>query len=103
MNKTILITGGTGTFGKAFIKHAISNSLYSKLIIYSRDEYKQHILQNQLVHTFGHNIVNKMVRFFLGDVRDECRLRSILPNINVVLFIYTASFVIDVSLQSAMS
>ena len=63
--KNILITGGTGTFGKAFI-HYLNNLKYkpSKICIYARDEHKFHDLENS-------NLFKKNVRLFIGDVRDK--------------------------------
>ena len=68
-NKTILVTGGTGSFGSAFIGH-ILNPKYKvkKIIIFSRDELKQFQLKNKL------NDNKNILRFFLGDVRDKERL-----------------------------
>ena len=47
-NKTILITGGTGSFGKAFTKYVLTHYNPKKIIIYSRDEFKQFIMQHEL-------------------------------------------------------
>ena len=46
-NKTILITGGTGSFGKCFTKYVLAHYNPRKIIIYSRDEFKQFIMQNE--------------------------------------------------------
>ena len=46
-NKTILITGGTGSFGKCFTKYALTHYNPKKIIIYSRDEFKQYLMQNE--------------------------------------------------------
>lgn len=74
--KTILLTGGTGTFGKFFTKHILAHLNPAKVIIYSRDEYKQfHMaqeLQAQMPQQFG------KLRFFIGDVRDGARLSRAL-------------------------
>ena len=56
-NKTILITGGTGSFGKAATKYILTNCQPKKIIIFSRDENKQYEMQNQ--------ITNKKIRFFI--------------------------------------
>jgi UDP-N-acetylglucosamine 4,6-dehydratase len=66
-NKTILITGGTGSFGKNFAKYLLENAPLKKLIIFSRDEFKQ----MQLADEIGDD---KRVRFFIGDIRDRERL-----------------------------
>ena len=67
--KTVLVTGGTGSFGKCFTRYALENSDVKKIIIYSRDEYKQFVMQNEFK---GHE---SRLRFFIGDVRDQERLR----------------------------
>ncbi|MFW5663285.1 MAG: polysaccharide biosynthesis protein, partial [Bacteroidota bacterium] len=52
-NKSILITGGTGSFGKKFVKRIITKHDPARVIIYSRDEYKQYIMQEELKeHSF---------------------------------------------------
>lgn len=80
-NKTILITGGTGTFGKHFLNYIIKNKVnFKKIIIFSRDEFKQFNLQNQ----FDKKTLNKL-RFFLGDIRDKERLKSAFRNVDLVI------------------
>ena len=75
-NKTILITGGTGSFGKKFAKKILSNHNPKKVIIYSRDELKQHNLQKDLIK------FKKKLRFFIGDVRDFQRLKKAFVQVN---------------------
>lgn len=65
--RTILITGGTGSFGKCFTKYVLENYSPKKIIIYSRDEFKQFVMQNE----FG-GYADRL-RFFIGDVRDKER------------------------------
>ena len=72
-NKTILITGGTGSFGKEFIKNILENYKPKKIIIYSRDELKQSEMRSENFITKIKNY-NKIVRFFIGDIRDKERL-----------------------------
>ena len=80
-NKSILITGGTGSFGKAFIKRLIEKkSGVKKIAIYSRDELKQHQLQVMFPPQ-----KYPTLRFFLGDVRDKERLQFALKEINIVV------------------
>ena len=62
-NKTILITGGTGSFGHHFTDYVLRNYKPRKLIIYSRDEYKQFLMENE--YRTRHEDV---LRFFIGDV-----------------------------------
>ena len=79
-NKTILVTGGTGTFGKNFVKHLLNSKInFSKLIIYSRDEHKQFHLQNELKK------YSKKIRYFIGDVRDLNRLKLAFRDVDVVI------------------
>lgn len=81
-NKTILITGGTGSFGKMFTKTILQ--MYpdvKKIIIYSRDEFKQFIMQN-MPEFQPHE--DKM-RYFIGDVRDKERLLRAFEGVDVVV------------------
>ncbi len=80
-NKTILITGGTGSFGKAFTKKLLSSNIkYKKIIIFSRDEFKQYTFQNEIEPKYL-----KKIRFFLGDVRDKERLKSALEGVDIIV------------------
>jgi UDP-N-acetylglucosamine 4,6-dehydratase (inverting) len=80
--KTILITGGTGSFGKKFSSIVLNKFPdIKKLIIYSRDEYKQFLMQNTLEFQ---PYIEKM-RFFVGDVRDKCRLEMAFSNVDIVV------------------
>jgi UDP-N-acetylglucosamine 4,6-dehydratase/5-epimerase len=78
-NKTILITGGTGSFGKKIIKRILSDYKPKKVIIYSRDELKQYNLQKELIK------YSKQTRYFIGDVRDHSRLKKSLQRVNYVI------------------
>ena len=69
-NKSILITGGTGSFGKQITKKILEKFNPKKVIIFSRDELKQSEMQNEKIYQ------RKNVRFFLGDVRDLQRLKT---------------------------
>lgn len=77
-NKVILVTGGTGSFGKKFISVLLSRYKPKKVIIYSRDELKQYEMQQQLK---GY----KNIRFFIGDVRDKDRLLMAFHGVDFVL------------------
>jgi UDP-N-acetylglucosamine 4,6-dehydratase (inverting) len=66
-HSSILVTGGTGSFGKAFVRHALDHLQPSRLVVFSRDELKQYEMRQQ----FGDD---PRLRWFLGDVRDESRL-----------------------------
>ena len=80
INKSILITGGTGSFGSAFTKYLLKNSKAKKIIIYSRDEYKQSLLKKY----FNENDLIRL-RFFLGDIRDKDRLTMAFDDIDIVI------------------
>lgn len=80
--KTVLITGGTGSFGKNFAKHLQKNSGLKKLIIFSRDEFKQSELKKEF-KTEGLGVEG--VRFFIGDVRDIARLERAFHGVNIVV------------------
>ena len=77
-NKTILITGGTGSFGKTFVECLLKNSEAKKIIVLSRDELKQFNMQREF------NDDNKL-RFFLGDVRDLPRLQRAFRGVDIVI------------------
>ena len=76
-NKTILVTGGTGSFGQRFISKILSLSSPKKIIVFSRDELKQHNMQN--------NYKNKVMRYFVGDVRDPERLMDAMKGVDIVI------------------
>lgn len=78
-DKTILVTGGTGSFGKCFVKYVMTHYEPKKIIIYSRDEFKQFIMQNEMKE-----YADKL-RFFIGDVRDKERLERALCGVDYVV------------------
>lgn len=80
-NKTILITGGTGSFGKQFTETVLKNYEPKKIIIYSRDELKQFEMQHSELFS---NYIKKL-RFFIGDVRDFNRLKLAMENVDIVI------------------
>ena len=80
-DKTILITGGTGSFGKCFTKYALTHYHPKKIIIYSRDEFKQFIMQNEFKELNKEN----RLRFFIGDVRDRERLKRAFEGVDYVI------------------
>ena len=80
-NKSILITGGTGSFGKAFVKIALEKySDIKRLVIFSRDEQKQHQMEIDYPHS-----KYPQLRFFIGDVRDQDRIKMALKGIDTVV------------------
>ncbi len=81
-NKNILITGGTGSFGQAFTAKILKKFPgINKIIIFSRDEFKQ----NNMSEKFNSAKEKKILRFFLGDIRDIQRLKIALQDIDVVI------------------
>lgn len=76
-NKTILVTGGTGSFGKKFIKILLSKYQPKKVIVYSRDELKQ--------FEMGQIFNDKCMRYFIGDVRDKERLMLAMKGVDYVV------------------
>lgn len=77
-NKTILITGGTGSFGNKFI--SLSLKKFKKIIIFSRDEMKQDLMEKKYNQKKYPNL-----RFFLGDIRDKERLKFAFRDVDIVL------------------
>ena len=77
-NQTVLITGGTGSFGNAFVAMTLSNYNPKKIIIFSRDEMKQWDMAKKFIR-------DPRVRFFIGDVRDRDRLYRALDGVDYVV------------------
>ena len=77
-NRNILITGGTGSFGKEFVKTILTNYKPKKLIVFSRDEMKQWEMAKSYPN-------NDILRFFIGDVRDKDRLYRALTGVDYVV------------------
>jgi UDP-N-acetylglucosamine 4,6-dehydratase len=82
--KVILVTGGTGSFGRRFIETVLTHASPRKLIVYSRDELKQSEMQIDLAERFEPEKLSAM-RFFLGDVRDRQRLTLAMRGVDVVI------------------
>ena len=80
-NKTILITGGTGSFGKAFSAELLRKHKPKKIIIFSRDELKQFEMSSEEIYKKNSNIM----RFFIGDVRDYKRLEYAMQKVDLVV------------------
>ncbi|RAZ44692.1 UDP-N-acetylglucosamine 4,6-dehydratase (inverting) [Campylobacter hyointestinalis] len=76
-NKNILITGGTGSFGKKYTKILLQNYKPNKIIIYSRDELKQYEMASEFNQ--------KCMRYFIGDIRDEKRLKTAMNGVDYVI------------------
>lgn len=80
-NKNVLVTGGTGTFGKQFVLHLLKNYKPKRIIIFSRDEFKQYEMERKYSKYNSHG----NLRFFLGDVRDKERLQRAFYGIDYVI------------------
>lgn len=78
-DQVVLVTGGTGTFGNAFVKKVLAENQVKKLIIFSRDELKQAHMQASIEDT------HKKLRFFLGDIRDLQRLQQAFHGVDYVV------------------
>jgi UDP-N-acetylglucosamine 4,6-dehydratase len=79
-DKTVLITGGTGSFGYRFVETMLASHHPRKLIIFSRDELKQHEMRSRFPDGSG-----SVVRYFLGDVRDRERLYRAFEDVDIVV------------------
>lgn len=77
--KVVLITGGTGSFGQAFTRKVLAEYEPRKVIIYSRDEYKQYMMRKKF------EAHEKRLRFFLGDIRDKSRLLRAFEGVDYVV------------------
>jgi len=77
-DQVILVTGGTGSFGQKFLEIVLNSYAPKKVIIFSRDEFKQHEMYNK-----GFN--QTCVRYFIGDVRDRERLYRALDGVDIVV------------------
>ena len=75
--KTVLVTGGTGSFGRHFVQFLLEHTKAKKVIVFSRDEFKQSQMQSQMT--------DPRLRFFIGDVRDLPRLMRAFDGVDVVV------------------
>jgi UDP-N-acetylglucosamine 4,6-dehydratase len=80
-DKAILITGATGSFGRRFIRTLLERSRVRRVVIYSRDEFKQYEMQQELAT----GTAGQTLRFFIGDVRDQARLALAMREIDIVI------------------
>ena len=76
MKKTLLVTGGTGSFGSAVVKKFLKSKVYSEIRIFSRDESKQ--------DSMALNYNNSKLKFFLGDIRDKGRITEACKGVDIV-------------------
>ena len=77
--KTLLITGGTGSFGTFFVKKLLDLEVLKKIIIFSRDELKQYELKDKLRDK------SSVMRFFIGDIRDKERLLFATKDVDFIV------------------
>ena len=75
--KTVLVTGGTGSFGKNFVKFLLTYHNPQKLLVFSRDEFKQFQMRKALN--------DERLRFFIGDTRDAERLQRAFDGVDIVV------------------
>ncbi len=80
-SKNILVTGGTGSFGAHFIRYVLDNASPARVIIFSRDELKQYEMQQK----FADHEKASTLRFFLGDVRDQDRLKMACRGVDFIV------------------
>ncbi|MEG1751559.1 MAG: polysaccharide biosynthesis protein [Clostridia bacterium] len=83
-DKIVLITGGTGTVGKAMTNFILQNSKVKQLVLISRNEYNQVIFKRELVESFGSDVLLK-IRFVLCDICDYQMLKNAFINVNIVI------------------
>ena len=76
MQKILLVTGGTGSFGNAVVKKFLKSKVYSEIRVYSRDESKQ--------DSMALDYDNSKLKFFLGDVRDKVRITEACQGVDVI-------------------
>lgn len=79
--KSILVTGGTGSFGKAFVRQVLDKAAPNRLIVFSRDELKQY----EMEIAFSDHPLKDRLRFFIGDIRDQSRLEMALRGVEYVI------------------
>lgn len=83
-DKTILITGGTGSFGKQFTGELLEKYDFKKIIILSRDEFKQDLMKKDFTIKYGTEKM-KHIRFFIGDIRDKERLKLAFKGVDIII------------------
>ena len=81
--KSVLITGGTGSFGNRYVSTLLERYNLKRLVVYSRDELKQYDMEARFRE--NKNFTAGIIRFFIGDIRDRSRLKEAMRNIDVVI------------------
>ena len=82
--KIVLITGGTGSFGKQFAGELLNHYDFKKIIILSRDEFKQDLMKKEFTARYGQEAMKKL-RFFIGDIRDKERLKRAFRGVDIII------------------
>jgi UDP-N-acetylglucosamine 4,6-dehydratase (inverting) len=82
-NKSILVTGGTGSFGKKFTEMILETYDPKRIVIYSRDEFKQDVMKKEFARKYPEKV--SRLRFFIGDVRDKDRLYRAFRGVDYVI------------------
>ena len=82
-NASVLVTGGTGSFGRAFVRCLMADGMPRRLVVFSRDEQKQETMARDLKAEFPQ--FADRLRFFIGDVRDVSRLELAMRDVNLVV------------------
>lgn len=77
--KSVLITGGTGSLGKCFTRYILEHFEPHRIVIFSRDEYKQSVMKQEFAQW------NDKIRYFIGDVRDKERLLRAFDHVHIVI------------------
>jgi UDP-N-acetylglucosamine 4,6-dehydratase/5-epimerase len=80
---SVLVTGGTGSFGRTFVEHLLANSAPRRLIVFSRDEQKQEAMARDLLARWPAEF--RRMRFFIGDIRDPSRLEMAMREVDFVV------------------
>ena len=84
--KVVLVTGGTGSFGNAFIRRILLTENPKKVIVFSRDEFKQSQMEKELSLKYEDaQIADSRIRYMLGDIRDALRLKRVLAGVDIVV------------------
>ena len=109
-DKTLLITGGTGSFGHTVLKHFLSTDI-GEIRIFSRDEKKQDDMRHELQAKYP--AYAEKVKFYIGDVRNPQSLRDVMPGVNFIFHaaalkqvpsaVRSASLPSDFSAKSSMA
>jgi UDP-N-acetylglucosamine 4,6-dehydratase len=82
-DSAVLVTGGTGSFGRSFVNHLLAHNPPRRLVVFSRDEQKQEAMDREIQTNFPQH--HGKMRFFIGDVRDTSRLEMAMRDIDFVV------------------